>query len=355
MDTQDKNGYFHRLHAQTPTRFWVNNPSRDEADWAITAGAVGCTCNPSFGQKMLDHPSEKERRYASALLDEAIASTDNDSEAHVVYQRTLVKPIMEKFLPLHQSNPRRYGFVSIQGDPIKEHDPNVIIEEGRGNRVLGTNACIKIPCTESGLKAMEVLIAEDVAINATEIMGYDQAVTLCELYERVTKQSGKNPPMFLSHIAGIYDDYLKVVVERDKIDISPDVLHQAGLAIARKVYGMMIKRGYDITLVGGGARGVHHFTEMVGGDLVVTINWRGTADKLLDIDPPVMYRLFNPVPAHVIEELMEKLPDFKRGYLEGGLSVEEYADFGPVVHFLNSFTSSWKRILGVVEERRAAK
>ncbi len=113
MDTQDKNGYFHRLHAQTPTRFWVNNPSRDEADWAITAGAVGCTCNPSFGQKMLDHPSEEERRYASALLDEAIASTDNDSEAHVVYQRTLVKPIMEKFLPLHQSNPRRYGFVSI--------------------------------------------------------------------------------------------------------------------------------------------------------------------------------------------------------------------------------------------------
>jgi len=349
-----KEGYFHRVTNQTPSRFWINNPSPDEADWAIEAGAVGCTCNPAYGQKMIDHPSEEVREFASKLLDDAIRETSSDSEAHVVYQRKLVKPILEKFFPLHEKNPRRYGFVSIQGDPINEHDPNVIIEEGLGNRALGKNACIKVPCTESGLQAMEVLIAEDVPINATEIMGYHQAVTLCELYERVCKSSGKNPPMFLSHIAGIYDDYLKAFVDREKIEISPDVLHQAGLAVARKVYAMMIERGFDITLVGGGARGLHHFTEMIGGDIVVTINWRGTADKLLEMDPPVIYRLFNPVPEHVIEELMNKLPDFKRGYLENGLTIEEYEGFGPVVHFLNSFVKSWKRVLALANERRLA-
>lgn len=350
---QDKNSYFHRLHRLTDTRFWINNPSRQEADWAIAAGAVGCTCNPSYGQKMLDHPSEIESAYANKLLDEVIRETETDDEAHVVFQRKLVKPIMEKFLPLHESNPAWDGFVSIQGDPIKEHDPQVIIREGRANHALSKNACIKIPCTASGLEALEVLVAEDVPINATEIMGMHQAITLCELYERVSRESGKNPPMFLSHIAGIYDDYLRHVVERDGINISTDVLHQAGLAIARNVYAMMTERGYNIRLVGGGARGLHHFTEMVGGNLVVTINWRGTAEKLLEQNPPVVHRLFNPVPEHVIEELMEKLPEFKRGYLEDGLSVEEYEGFGPVVHFTNSFTTSWKKVLDIAKERRA--
>ena len=50
---------------------------------------------------------------------------------------------------------------------------------------------------------------------------------------------------------------------------------------------------------------------------------------------------------------MEKLPDFKRGYLDDGLSVEEFADFGPVQLFRSSFMKSWQRVLDIVKERRA--
>jgi len=91
----------------------------------------------------------------------------------------------------------------------------------------------------------------------------------------------------------------------------------------------------------------------VGGDVCITINWEGTADKLLEQDAPVVYRLFNPVPQKVIDELMEKLPDFKRGYLEEGLSVEEFEGFGPVQLFRNSFVKSWTRVAGLIKERRA--
>jgi transaldolase len=55
----------------------------------------------------------------------------------------------------------------------------------------------------------------------------------------------------------------------------------------------------------------------------------------------------------VIDELAEKLPDFKRGYLDDGLSVDEFEGFGPVQLFRNSFTKSWKRVLGLIKERRA--
>jgi transaldolase len=159
---------------------------------------------------------------------------------------------------------------------------------------------------------------------------------------------------YMSHIAGIYDDYFADYVRANDVQISPDVLWQAGLAVARKVYSLMLERSYHATFIAGGARGLHHFTEMVGGRVCCTINWEGTADKLIEQNPPVVYRLFNPVPEKVIDELMEKLPDFKRGYLEDGLSVEEFADFGPVQLFRSHFMKSWQRVLDIVKERRLA-
>lgn len=347
-----KEGYFHRVAKQTPTIFWINNPTREEAELAIAAGAKGCTCNPSYCQKMVDHPVEGP--YALKLLEEAVKESKDDSEAEAILQRKLVRGIAERFHPLFTASSGTQGHVSIQGDPVREHDPQVILREAHRNRAIGPNFCIKVPCTTSGLEAMESLIAEGYTINSTEIFAVAQAISLCELYETVAKQSMTRPIMYLSHIAGIYDDYLKEYVAREKVDISPDVLWQGGLAVARKVYRIIKERGYHVTFIGGGARGLHHFTEMVGGELVVTINWVGTADKLIESDPPVVYRLFNPVPQKVLDELMEKLPDFKRGYLDDGLKPEEYEDFGPVAHFRGSFIKSWNRVLGLAKERRAA-
>ncbi len=342
--------YFKRVSALTPTKFWINNPTREEAQWAIDAGAVGCTCNPSYCAKMLfDRPTEEV--YASKLLDEVISEVDTATAAEEELQRRLVKKIAEIFLPLYQAAPRENGYVSIQGDPINEDDPEVIIREARKNRAVAENICCKIPTTEPGLEAMETLVAEDTPINATEVFAIQQALDLCELYEKVSKDSGKKPKFYISHITGIYDEYLREVAERDHIDISPDILYQAGLVIARKLYKIYIDKGYNVTFIGGGARGPQHFTEMVGGDVCITINWTGTADKLLEMNQPVMERLFNPAPQYVIDELCEKLPDFKRGYEEGGISADEYEEFGPVIKFRDSFVKNWNRVLEEAEKR----
>jgi transaldolase len=342
--------YFIRVANQTPTEFWINNPTREQADLAIANGATGCTNNPSFSQKIIDHPTEGP--YALSLLDESIYESPSDDEAIAIFQRKLVKPISDKFLPIFKNSNKQKGYVSIQGDPIREDDPDIVIREALENRKLAPNICCKIPTTHSGLAAMEYLVSKDVPLNATEIFGIRQAIVLCETYQKASLKTGKHPKLFISHIAGIYDDYLKKVVERDEIDISPDVLWQAGLAVARKLYIMMKERGLPGTFIAGGARGLHHFTEMVGGEVCCTINWEGTADKLLEQNPPVVYRLFNPVPQKVIDELMEKLPDFKRGYLDDGLEIKEFEDFGPVRLFRSMFTSSWQRVLNLIKERR---
>ena len=347
--------YFHRVAQQTPTRLWINNPTREQADWALAEGAVGCTSNPSYSQKMLDHPVEGT--YALALLDEAIRETPDAHRAAAVFQQKLVAPIAAKFAakfaPVFAQGGQQ-GFVSIQGDPIDEEDVAQLIAESLDNRRVAPNIACKIPATAPGLAAMEALIEQDVPINATEIFGVSQLIALCETYERVAARSGRRPVLFMSHIAGIYDDYLAKQVAEQHIDIAPDVLWQAGLAVARRVYAEMERRGYTCVFVSGGSRGLHHFTELVGGRMCITINWEGTVDKLLEQDPPVVERLFNPVPARVIDELCEKLPDFKRGYLEDGLNVSDFADFGPVQLFRSSFIKSWKKVLDVAKERRWA-
>jgi hypothetical protein len=118
---------------------------------------------------------------------------------------------------------------------------------------------------------------------------------LCGTFERVSGETGQRPRLFMSHIAGIYDQYLKEHARRNHIDTSPDILWQAGLAVARKAYRVMKERGYSAVFIGGGARGLQCFTEMVGSDSCIAINWQGTADALLEQNPPVVEPFFNPV------------------------------------------------------------
>ena len=348
-----KQPYLLRVAAQSPTEFWINNPTREHAGLAIANGASGCTNNPSYTQKMVDHPQEGPD--ALRILDDVIRESDNEDEVAAIFQRRLVGPIAERFMPIYKQHSGERGFVSIQGDPMHEDDPDVVIREALENRKVAPNICCKIPTTKSGLAAMEYLVGQDIPMNATEIFGISQAIALCETYMKASQRTGKHPILYISHIAGIYDDHLRNVVEKEHIDISPDVLWQAGIAVFRKLYALKEERGYPGIFVAGGARGLHHFTEMVGGKVCCTINWEGTADELLKQDPPVVYRLFNPVPQKVLDELMEKLPDFKRGYLEDGLDNEEFEEFGPVRLFRSSFINSWSRVLELIRARRTSQ
>lgn len=343
-------GYFHRVNNLSPTRFWINNPTPEEARIAIAAGAVSCTTNPTYAMKQIKAESEGE--VALHIIDEVIKEVADDGKAAELVQQKLAKRILDIFLPLYEKNPGKEGFVSLQGNPFKDDDPDHIVNEAMGYSKLARNFIAKIPATRAGLKAIEALIPEDIPIIATEVMGISQAVYTCEMYKKVSKQCGKYPPFYLTHITGIFDEHLKNVVQRDGIDISPDVLWQAGCIVARKQYKIFKERGYSGVMLGGGARGLHHFTELVGSEMHITINWRGTADKLIESDLPVVYRIDNPAPQYVIDQLLEKIPDFRRAYLEDGLEVDEFKDFGPVVLFRNSFLKGWSFLLDIIKEHR---
>nr|WP_319473550.1 transaldolase family protein [uncultured Sphaerochaeta sp.] len=342
--------YFKRVAALTPTKFWVNNVSREEAQLGISAGASGCTQNPSYVWKMLNHPVEKE--YATSLLRETMQESDDDNQVICTLQRKLIKGVSDIFMDVYNRTHGEAGYVSIQGDPIHEEDYQVILDEARLNREMNPNIMIKIPATESGLKALEILLSEGTPINATEVMGVDQVIALGEIYQRVFEQTGKRPVMYFSLITGIFNEWLRRDVQEKNIDINADVLHQAGMVIAKKVYQLNHDHNYKMGFISGGARTLDDFYEMVGGDVCVTMNWKGSCDELIKEDKPVISRLFNPVQPMVLDQLQNKLPQFNQAFQEGGLTVEEFEHYGPVMYFRDSFIRSWESAVELVASLR---
>jgi len=342
--------YFHRVYELTGTKFWINNVTRAEAQMAINEGATGCTQNPSYCWKMLNHPDEKG--FALNLLRESLKESKDNNEVESILQRKLVKGVSDIFMKVWEESRGDHGYVSIQGDPIHEEDPQVIIDEGRKNRSLNPNVMIKIPATRAGLAAMETLISEDTPINATEVMGLSQALDLCRMYRRISLKTGRKPKIFYSLITGIYDEYLHKYVVDNNISIAPDILWYVGLIIAKKVYAETKAHYPEVGFIGGGVRGLHHFTEMVGADVCITMNWDGQAVELLKNDFPVVPRFFNPVPDRYLEELLVKVDEFRRAWYEKGLSIDEYEHFGPVEYFRHMFIEAWEKTLTMIGEAR---
>ena len=333
---ENKN-YFHRVSELTQTQFWINNVTEKEAYRAIEEGAVGCTQNPSYVWKMMQ--KEELQSKINALIDQY---KELDTTGIVVnIQRDLVGEIAKIFKPIYDNTFKKNGYVSIQGDPFHE-DCDTIVRYGRLNREAGENIMCKVPVTEEGLKAIEILASEGVPINATEVMSVRQALDVCEVYKKETKSLEKKAPIYFSHISGILEEYLKKTAEKEGIDIYDDFLWQAGIAAAKKTYWMCKKANSEVGFIGGGARGLHHFTEMVGAEASITINWVGTADKLIEKNPPVVERFRMETPEAVIDELCDKLPDFRKAYFVNEIKPEEYEEFGPVVLFRSSFEEAWR-------------
>lgn len=342
--------YFERLAQDTPTRLWINNPNLDAITKALEAGALNATTNPAYCSKLL----QSEPEYILGVIDDVIRVADDDDVAADMVQQRCAQRVMQHFLGVYEDSDKANGYVTIQDDPRRDDNPDDIIEAALRHSKTGPNYMAKIPVTTAGLESIKELVKRGIAICATEVFSISQAICVCELYEKLTCKTGPSAPFYVTHITGIFDQFLGQVVEKEHIDISPELLFQAGCAIAKKEYHLIKDRGYKVTLLGGGARRTQHFTEMVGGDMHVTVNW-STVQELLDMDIPIENRMDSEVAQELIEELSDKLVDFRRAYDDDGLSVDEFADFGPVLLFRSMFMDGYTRLLKEIANRRALK
>lgn len=336
--------YLHDVQERTKTRYWVNNPSMQECDIAISEDAFACTTNPAYCAKLF----QSDPAYMDKKIAEIIKKNDTSSEfAEQVYHAT-AKDLMERFLPVFEASGGTKGFVTVQEDPRFEEDHDYIIEASLRSKELGPNYMAKIPVTEHGIPVIEEMIKHNIPICATEVFALSQAIKVYEIYEAAVAKYGNRPPIYITHITGIMDQYFKELVAKEGISISNEALNLAGTAVGLKMYKLFMERGYKAVILGGGARGLEHFTNFVGGDLHITINW-STAVELNETYKEAESLIDQEISSSIIDELLEKLPNFKRAWEEDGMEVEEFADYGPVMLFRTQFMNGWSRLIDAVQ------
>ncbi|MCP4047049.1 MAG: hypothetical protein GY732_13805 [Gammaproteobacteria bacterium] len=342
--------YFHEVQEKTGARLWVNNPTPEEAQKAISDGAISCTTNPTYCARMIKMAPEKTK----AVIDQCLDQSHDNSRVAALVQGELVRPLLEVFRPVYDASNSADGWVSIQGDPYQDQDTRHILEEAREYRLLGPNFIAKIPAIKAGLEALSTLVAGDVPTIFTEVFSISQARSCVETYEKASAASGNRPATFLTHITGIYDECLTRAIEREHIEISAEVLQQAGRALCRKQYQLFVKENWPGRMLGGGAREAYHFSDLLGARMDITIN-PGTIDSLMALSPDVSETMSLSTSDAVISKLRKKALIFRQAWDEGTQSIGDFYHFPPVIHFRNNFVDGWDALIGLIEVRRATR
>ncbi len=342
-----------RTVSTTPTDYWNDSCAVDELAYAIEHGAVGATTNPTIVLDVLRKDPTLWRERARELWRE---------HAHW-YERDLAWAVIEELgvrgaqqlLPVFEREGHRKGRISMQTDPTQYRNPSAMVEQGVHFTTLAPNVQVKFPATRYGLEAIEEATYRGVNINATVDFTVPQALAVGAAVERALRRreaegldTSEMSPVCTIMI-GRLDDWMRAICERDDIIVNPGYLDWAGIAALKKAYGIYRERGYRTRLLSAAYRNHLHWSELIGGDVILTIpyQWqrRFNASKV-EVRP----RFDEPVDPAIVAELYELIPDFRRAYDEDGMTPEEFDGFGATVRTLRGFIASYHELQGVLRD-----
>jgi transaldolase len=214
---------------------------------------------------------------------------------------------------------------------------------------------VKIPVTEAGVAAIEEATYRGVTINATVCFTLPQAIAVAEAVERGlrrrTAAGGDISSMVpaCTIMIGRLDDWLKVVAKRDGIVTVPGHLDWAGIATIKKAYGLFKARNYRTRLLAAAFRHHLHWSELIGGDLILTITheWQVVFNNS---DVEVKERMGDPVDPVIVSELRRKFVDFRKAYDEDGMAVRDFVSYGATVRTLRTFIEGYRDVLAIVRD-----
>lgn len=338
---------------QTPTDYWNDSCSIEELTYGISHGAVGATTNPQIVVMVL----KKEGHLWHDRIRQIIAENPTWSENEVTWKLVEEMAVRGARLlePIYERYQGKKGRLSIQTNPQNYRNAEAIARQAIHFNTLAPNMQVKAPVTAAGLKAIEEATYHGVSINATVSFTVSQMIAVGEAIERGLRRR-EAEGLDISHMSpvctmmiGRLDDWLKVVVQRDGIEIDPAYLDWAGIAAFKKAYRIYQERGYRTRPLSAAYRHLGHWAELIGGDIVQTIPYEW-ALKINACDIPVIERMQNPVDPRIVETLYTRIPDFRRAYDEDGMTPEEFDGYGATVRTLRGFIAAVHELTGIVRD-----
>jgi len=343
----------HEMTQTTPTCLWNDSASIQELTYSIEHGAVGATCNPVIVLGVLKNemPLWKDR------IHDLIHGMSAATESEIAWQ--LVREISAKsaslLFPIFSTQGGRNGRLSIQTDPRLYRNTNAIVAQAEDFSQLAPNMIVKIPVTRAGIPAIEEATYRGISINATVCFSLPQCIAVAEAVERgLQRRERENNPIagmgpVCTIMVGRLDDWLKVTAEKQSITLDPGYLEWAGVAVFKRTYQIFKERGYRIRLLSAAFRNHMHWSELIGGDIVISPPYAWQR-RFNSSDIEVRNRIHNPVDPKIVEQLEKKFIDFRRAYSENGLSVNEFDSFAPTRRTLRQFIAACSDLEALVRD-----
>jgi transaldolase len=343
----------HEMTQTTPTALWNDSASTSELAYALENGAIGATCNPVIVLNVLRQEAQKWMPRLRELVEEHPEATEDEVGWLLVEE--VSKSAAKLLLPAFEEHKGRNGRLSIQTDPRLYRNRAAILAQAQRFSALAPNMIVKIPATAAGIAAIEEATYLGVSVNATVSFTVPQAVLVAEAIERGLRrreEEGKD----VSHMGpvctimvGRLDDWLKVVAEKEGILTDPGHMEWAGVAVFKKAYRIYRERGYRARLLSAAFRNHFHWSELVGGDIVISPPHAWQV-RINASDIPVEARIDRPVNPVIVEDLQRRFPDFTRAYEEDGLSLSELGSYGPTLRTLRQFIHACADLAALVRE-----
>jgi transaldolase len=342
----------HEMTQSTPTRLWNDSAAVQELTYSMEHGAVGATCNPVIALGVLKKdPRLKER--IRAVMQERPAATEGEIAWQLVQDISVQGAALLK--PVFDREGGRNGRLSIQTDPRFFRDPQAIVGQAVRFNELAPNMIVKIPATRAGIAAIEEATYRGISINATVSFTLPQCVAVAEAVERGLARRERQGADIASMgpvctiMVGRLDDWLKVLIEKENIAVDPGYTEWAGVAVFKKTYQLFRERGYRIRLLSAAFRNHMHWSEFIGGDVVISppYSWQVRFNAS---DVPVRNRIEVPVEAKMVQGLSSKFADFRRAMGEETLAIDEFDAFGPTRRTLRQFIAACHELETLVRD-----
>jgi transaldolase len=343
----------HEMTQTTPTCLWNDSAAPAEVLFAIDHGGVGATCNPVIAHAILKANLGEWRPRIAALMRELPTATEDELGWAAVERLSVDAAALLR--PAFEAHHGRNGRLSIQTDPRFYRHSAAILRQARHFDRLAPNMIVKIPATRAGLDAIEAATAEGISINATVCFTLAQCVAVAEAVERglrrreAAAQDISTMGPVCTIMVGRLDDWLKVVLDRDGISTDPGHLEWAGVAVFKKTYRLFRERGYRVRLLSAAFRNHMHWSELIGGDVVVSppSAWQ---KRFVASDIPVRSRIDTPVDPTVIDDLHRRFADFRLAYDDNALAPDAFEEYGPTRRTLRQFLAAGADLAQLVRD-----
>jgi transaldolase len=343
------------MASTTATELWNDSCAVGELRYALEHGAVGATSNPTivFGVLQQELADWKKR------IHELFTAHPTWTEAQLTWQLIDEMAVRgaELLRPIYDRTEGKKGYLSVQTNPEFYMNCDSLVTQAVHFSRLAPNIQVKVPATAAGIEAIEEVTALGISVNATVSFTVPQAVAVAEAVERGLKRraEGRGATEHIVPVCtimvGRLDDWMKVCAEKQGLVPTPGTLDWAGIACMKRAYGLYKKAGYRTRLLAAAYRNHLHWSEFIGGDVVVSIPvaWQ----RRFNASPvKVRPRMDDPVPAQALTELSEQFEDFRRAYDPKGMKPSEFDGYGATVRTLRGFLRSYYDLIDFVRDLR---